>query len=196
MTRFDEVAESLPEDASEVKDGVGEAFAFEPSPNFSEEMRQSLIEEGRRAAQVEFEAAIDRERAEFNERLQAERKAWVSEEGNRLAEQIVGALRDFQTSLDSNLERILEPFVIESVRRKILSDVIAQLRALIADRERPVIQLSGPMDLLEAICAELSSSEVTAAITDIGGIDVKARIGATLVETSMEEWLHQLRSGE
>lgn len=196
LTRFDEKAETPSDDAGQAEDEavcIAETLIDRP---ISEEMRQSILDEGRAVATAEFEALIESERAEFQERLQAERSAWASEEGRRLGEQFNQAINELANGLESNLERILEPFVIQGVRKEMLSSLLAQLRLLLADHERPVIQLSGPMDLLEAVCAELNGADVATIVTEVGGVDVKARLDSTLIETSIEEWITRLRGGE
>jgi hypothetical protein len=196
LTRFDEEVE-IPSDNVRKSEDEGVRIA-EPlqEQSISEEMRQSIYDEGRAAAAAEFQAVIERERAEFSERLQAERSAWANEEGSRLGEQFNKAIDELADSLASNLERILEPFVIQGVRKKMLSGLLAQLRSLLADRERPVIQLSGPMDLLEVVCAELNGADVATVVAEVGGVDVKARLDSTLIETSIEEWIARLRGGD
>jgi hypothetical protein len=198
LTRFDEQPE-LPPEASDL--GLVEQDAeympeFPTEQPISEETRQTLIEEGRAAAKAEFNDILEQERQEFLQRLEAERNSWASEEGNRLSEQFCSAIQDLTTNLESNLEQILEPFVVQSVRRKMLSSLIEQLRSLLADRDHPVIQLSGPMDLLEVVCTELNNADLATVVTEVGGIDVKARLETTLIETSIQEWLQRLQGGD
>jgi hypothetical protein len=198
LTRFDEEPEAALQVAVASQSEDEAVYIAEPPspPPISEEIRQSLVEEGRVAAKAEFDVLIERERAEFETRLQQERDVWASEEGSRLGKQFNQAICDLVTNLETSIEKILEPFVVEGVRKKMLTSLITQLHALLADHERPVIQLSGPMDLLEVICTELNAADVSTIITEVGGIDVKARLDATLIETSIQDWIQHLHDGD
>ncbi len=195
LTRFDEAPEPAFElsDPGSVDQEVVCAAEAEPPALISDELRESLLEEGRAASKAEFEALLEQERAEFEARLRQERNRWAIEEGERLGGQFRHAFEDFVLGFEARIESILEPFVVENVRKKMLSSLIAQLRALLSDHDRTVVQLSGPMDLLEVICAELNMADVETAITEVGGADVKVRLESTLLETSIKEWLQQLR---
>lgn len=198
LTCFDEPPEIARNDfvALEIQEEEQEIQEEAPDNGLSEEMRQALIEEGRAAAAAEYEELIERERADFAERLDDERRRWASEEGERLGEQFHVALGEFSARLEGDLERILEPFVIREVREQMLASLMDRLRILLADREKPVIHLSGPMDLLEAVCSKLNNDDVTTCIDEVGGIDVKARLDSTSIETRLGEWLEQLRDGD
>jgi hypothetical protein len=198
LTRFDEEPEAALQVAVASQSENEAVYIAEPPlpPPISEEIRQSLVEEGRVAAKAEFDVLVERERAEFETRLQQERDVWASEEGSRLGKQFNHAICDLVTNLETSIEKILEPFVVQGVRKKMLTSLITQLHALLADHERPVIQLSGPMDLLEVICTELNAADVSTIITEVGGIDVKARLDATLIETSIQDWIQHLHDGD
>ncbi len=199
LTCFDEAPEIVvPNEfvAPDIHDEADDIPEEAADNGLSEEMRQSLIEEGRAAATAEYEELLERERADFAERLDCERRRWASDEGERLGEQFHIALDAFSSRLEDELERILEPFVIREVREQMLCSLLERLRVLLADREKPVVHLSGPMDLLEAVCSKLSSDDVTTCIDEVGGVDVKVRLDSTSIETRLAEWLEQLRDGE
>lgn len=160
---------------------------------FSEEMREQLFEEGRAAAKAEFDEQIERERVAFAEHLDGERQRWAREEGERLGERFRIAVGELTGQLEDSLQRILEPFVVHEIREQMLASLMDRLRIALADRENPIIHLSGPMDLLEAICSKLNGHDIAISIGDIGGVDVKARVDSTSIETRLEEWIAKLR---
>lgn len=195
LTRFDEepkiaavAAPVLVEEAAFVQED-----APPPAIVLSDEIREQLIEEGRAAAETEYRDQIERERTGFNEHLESERRRWTSEEGERLGETFRAALADLTNGLEANLARLLEPFVVEEIRAQMLADLIARLRTALADRENPIVHLSGPMDLLEVVCSTLAGHEIATSVVEVGGVDVKARVDSTSIETRLREWIAQLR---
>lgn len=200
LTRFDEDQPKVVEPDFVIPEAPEESIVVpeeSPPPDvLSEEVRLQLIEEGRVAAAAEYAEQIEHERAGFAEHLENERRRWASEEGERLGEQFRVALDEFTAHLEDSLGRILEPFVVREVREQMLASLLERLRLLLTDREKPVIHLSGPMDLLEAVCSKLNADDLTTCIDEVGGIDVKVRLDSTSIETRLDEWLAQLRDGE
>lgn len=198
LARFDEGREELFDD-SNVSRSEGDADVTQDTgahDPVSEEARQNLLEETRAALKYEYDAIIESERAGFLERLKAERSLWAEEEGSRLGAQFCKAIEDLTTRLEADVEKILDPFVVQEVREHVLSSFIEQVRALLADRKNPVIQLSGPKDLLEVVCAKLDSADVATNVMETHGIDVRARLDSTVIETCLQEWINHLRSGD
>ncbi|MBY6242150.1 hypothetical protein [Methylosinus sp. Sm6] len=165
----------------------------EPRIELADELRAELVEEGRAAAKEEYEALIARERAASLLRLETERRRWAREEGERLGEQFRSALDGFVTQVGEDVGRVLEPFVTGEVRDRMLDALVDRLRVIIADRDHPVVRLGGPTDLLDALCEKLSSEGVATRIEDVGGVDLRARIEATTIETTLGEWMRELR---
>jgi len=167
-----------------------------PRPALTDELREQLLEEGRASAQAECIETIERERAAFAQKLEEERRHWAREEGERLGRDFRDALERFSAHIGDEVERILEPFVVREVRERMLVGLVDTLRILLADHENPVVHLSGPVDLLDALCAKLNSEDVATKIDDVGGVDVRARLDTTTIETRLGEWMAQLREGD
>ncbi|CAN2533794.1 hypothetical+protein [Methylocapsa aurea] len=207
LPRFDEAPKiAAPEPSPPAIDFVEaeaepevEAPEAEPEdmpPILTDEMRAQLLDEGRAAATAECDEKIERERAAFTQRLEEERRRWAREESERLGREFRDALGRFSARIGDDVERILEPFVVREIREKMLVGLIETLRVLIADRENPVVHLSGPVDLLEAICTKLHGEDIATKIDDVGGVDVRARLDATTIETRLGDWMAQLREGD
>jgi hypothetical protein len=200
LTRFDEPRpiaplEPSPEPALE-PEAAEEIVLEERGPELTDELRAELVEEGRVAAMTEHEEALARERAGFVLRLENERRRWAHEEGERLGEEFHHALDEFASRVSEDVERILEPFVTGEVRSQMLASLMERLRTLIADRDNPVVHLSGPTDLLDAVCEKLNGEGVATRLEDVGGVDVRARLDSTTIETRLEEWIGELRDGD
>lgn len=200
LTRFDEPRpiaplEPSPEPVFE-PEAAEEIILEERGPELTDELRAELVEEGRAAAMAEHEEALARERAGFVLRLENERRRWAREEGERLGEEFRHALDAFAARVGEDVERILEPFVTGEVRSRMLASLIERLRTLIADRDNPVVHLSGPTDLLDPLCEKLNGEGVATRIEDVGGVDVRARFDSTTIETRLEEWIGELRDGD
>ncbi|WP_036289442.1 hypothetical protein [Methylosinus sp. PW1] len=165
-------------------------------PVLTDELREQLLEEGRAAAKAECDEMIARERAVAAQRLEEERRRWSREEGERLGREFRDSLGRYSARIGEDVEHILEPFVVREIREKMLVALMDTLRVLIADRENPVIHLSGPVDLLEAVCAKLNGEDIATKIEDVGGVDVRARLDASTIETRLGEWMAQLREGD
>lgn len=205
LPRFDEEPKSLaPQPVVPALDLVmpeAELDIVEPEPEdprqiLTDELREQLLEEGRASAKAACEAALERQRAEFAEKLAEERRGWAQEEGERLGRDFRDALGRFSARIGEDVERILEPFVARGIRERMLAALVDTLRLLLADRENPMIHLSGPLDLLEAICAKLNGENIATKIDDVGGVDVRVRLDATTIETRLGEWMAQLREGD
>jgi hypothetical protein len=143
--------------------------------------------------QAVFDAALEKEKAEMNDRIAAERRKWSVEEGGRIGARFHQALEIGVASMRGDLEKILEPFVTREILERLLKDFMTRLRARLADDDNPTLQLTGPGDLLEIISEKLRSEKVSTQLIESDAIDVTARIGATIIETRMEDWINRIR---
>jgi len=173
--------------------GAEAGEAEEPPAATAEDIEAELRERIEAELKAQFDAALEKEKADIADRIAAERRKWTMEEGARIGSLFHQALEVGVASIRSDLEHILEPFVTREILERLLKDFMMRLRARLADEDAPTLQLSGPPDLLEAISDKLKSEKITTSIVKNDGIDVSARIGSTLVETRMEEWLNRLR---
>jgi hypothetical protein len=199
LTRFEDARdifslEQEPADAnSDFVPALGDATPASPVDETSE---NPVLEEMQRALRSEYDARLEEERAAFAAHLIAERRQWAAEEGNRLGEQFNLALDRGIEGVRSSIENILEPFVARGILESLLADFMATLRTVLADRDSPPIQLSGPRDLLDILRARLARENVTVSYAEIDRIDVEAKIGSTVIETCMGEWIRKLRNGD
>lgn len=199
LTRFDEspaivepqlpLVAIVPSQTEEQEEPIHEPL----NEHLDEELRQQLRDEGGATVRAELGEMLERERAAFVLRLESERRRWAREEGERLGEAFVSALNEFSISVAEQIERILEPFVIREVREQMLHTLIDTLRALTKNHEHPIVHLSGPPDILEAIRAKLNDQNVSTKIEETSGADILARFDSTTIETRLAEWIDCLR---
>lgn len=197
LMRFDDARDSSPSDRESSEPGgdlvsVSREMTTEAQ---SEEWRERILEEIRAAAKIEYDALLEQQCAAFAARSIADRALWASDEGSRLGEQFHLALDRCMEGVQASIASILEPFVAHEILQSLLADFTTTLQTILADRQQPPIRLSGSRDLLEIIRSRLALENVTVSVADAAGIDVEAKIGSTLVETCMGEWMSRLRNG-
>ena len=69
------------------------------------------IDDGRAAAESEFEIKLEEQRAEFAAQLAAERQEWVAATGEELANRLLAAVQEFESRVAETTARILKPFL-------------------------------------------------------------------------------------
>lgn len=148
--------------------------------------------EGRAEAQAELEHALAEERARSDERLAAERQAWVRDEANRLASQLASAIEALEGRLVERVARILTPFLIETLRSQMLAELRLALSTLLTDRQERIIRISGPEDLLSALSGELDKYQAAIEFVPGEGPDVSVVAGDTVIETQLAAWSQRL----
>jgi hypothetical protein len=158
------------------------------------EDESTLREEMRSALQADFDAAIEQERAASAERLRVERDRWTNDEAVKLSEQVARAIEAGLGGLRSDIARILTPFVSEQISRRVLDDLIAAVRAGLADVANPAIEISGASDLLERMRIALVEKELATTMRETDEIDARVTLGSTVIETRLSEWMSQLRA--
>jgi hypothetical protein len=184
--------------------------AFEPLRDVGDEgdvregeaEKAALEEQGRiydaayAAAKEAFDELLENERRRFEEQMSDERNRWINEEGGKLSEGFGRSINESIEALRCALENILEPFVARSILEALIDDFVKTIREVLNDKDNPAVQFSGPRDLLEIICARLSNDAIATTIVDDAGIEVRAKIGPTVIETRVTEWLRQIRGEE
>lgn len=180
----------------------------QPQPQQQAEEARRIIEEayergkkdGRAAAEAQFEERLAEEKARLAVQLGLDRYRWTAEQGKVMADRIATTVRELEDGISETLARILLPFLEGAVREKALAAFAAQLSALIADGSRPILQISGPADLLDVLKERLAA--VPAAIEYVpaeapGGdparaVEVRVMAGQTVIETQMRAWAERL----
>lgn len=154
-----------------------------------ESARESGRVVGFEAAQAEFEATLDRERKSFEERLAAGRQEWTRKEGERLSETLAAALRTMEESIAESVARVLRPFIVDSLRRQMLDQLVDHIATMIGNNEKILIKIAGPTDLLDSLRERLASIPVAIDYEPRDSVDVSVVSEQTAIETQLQAWI-------
>jgi hypothetical protein len=149
--------------------------------------------EGRRAgeaaalARFEVELADERRRSEAE--LAAARSRWAAEEGARFVEE----LRALEARLAEGVAEVLAPLLPELARARIVDDLAATMKTLLKPGGVSALQVSGPVDLLDALREKLGDTGSAIEYWPAGGPDIRVTADHTLIETGFGAWLDRLR---
>jgi hypothetical protein len=159
-----------------------------------EAARESARAEGFEAAQAEFAAEFERQRRNHLEALAVARQTWVEEEGEAVRAAVAGALAEIEMRLAQGVGKVLTPFVIDTLRNQMLTELVETIAALVGANQAILIKISGPPDLLEILRGKLKEVHAAIAYEATGGIEVSVRAEQTLIETQLSEWITRIRS--
>jgi len=146
------------------------------------------ILEARAEAQVEIDAAITKQAAEFDKKLATERQRWAAEQGERLAEMIALRLGEIEQGVAGCVSRILQPFLVERIRAKAVEELSRSLGAMLSKGEFAKITISGPQDLLSAIEARVAANHPGLSFEAAEGVELTVVADDTILETRMGSW--------
>lgn len=154
-----------------------------------EAAREAGRAEGAEAANAQAAAEIERVRLEFEELLAAERQKWLHEEGDELKDRLATALRLIEDNLAECVARVLRPFIVESLRRQMISELVEHIGSIIASHETTVIKIAGPGDLLAIMQEKLAGVPAALTYEESGDVDVRVMAGQTTIETRLKAWI-------
>ena len=154
--------------------------------------RQQGLVEGAEAARAECAAAYaaDSARAQkrFDAELAAARETWAREEGARLREQIAASMLAIEMSLADSVGRVLRPFILATLRRRMIDKLVESVRTIVSSAETVAIEISGPADLNEILRAELRGTPAALNFLTQESVDVRVVAGQTSIETRLKAW--------
>ena len=148
---------------------------------------------GKAAVLAEIETRLEAERVYYAQQLELERFTWANREAEKLAGQVAEGLAALKTEIVDVTARILKPFLAESVHRRAVDDLLEALEILIGKNQGITLEIFGPEDLLQLIREKLSDRNVAALFSPAEGVDIRVVAGQTILETSLEAWMAQLR---
>jgi len=178
-----------------------------PSPMQEAEANQALAEEhalqleaaresgrleGYEAARAEFAEELERERQSHQEELAAARQEWLCEEGERLRADASTALAEIEARLAQSLGNVLMPFVIDTLRRQMIAELVETISTLIGNNEAISIKIGGPADMLEILRVKLADVQANFTYEVGEGVDVSVRAEQTMIETQLSAWIARI----
>ena len=150
------------------------------------------VDDGRAAAEAEFEARLEEQRTEFDARLAAERQEWATSIGEELANRLLAAVAEFEGRVAETTARILKPFVAAEFHRQAIAELRASLDALLATDSGVSLDISGPEDVLEILRQHLSGKMAAVTYTTGDDCDVRIAAGQATLETRLKDWMAKL----
>lgn len=162
-----------------------------------EEACARLRSELRAEADDRIGRALDRQAASFAIELDEARRVWVEDEAATLAKALTTAIGEVKARIADAAATALRPFLAEQVREAAIRDLVGQLSRILADPDHPALTVSGPTDLLARVSAALGAEAAAVAFVPADGADIRASVGATLIETRIQAWIDRLnRTGD
>jgi hypothetical protein len=151
------------------------------------------LETLRRDYDTRLSAALEARDRLHQDALDQARQEWASQSAEDLATRIEAGINGAFERLRVDVARVLAPFVSREVYETAVCDLVETLRRNMADLDRPAIRLEGPKDILARIGGALGEKQLGEVTMIEGeGIDVTLDLGATRLETCIEDWMKRL----
>ena len=150
------------------------------------------IDDGRAAAESEFDVKLEEQKAEFAAQLAAERQEWATATGEELANRLVVAVQEFEGRVAETTARILKPFLAAGLHRQAIEELQSSLDMLLANDSGVSLSISGPADVLEAVRAQLAGKAAAVSYTPNDNCDVRIVAGPAVLETRLRGWMAKL----
>jgi len=148
--------------------------------------------EGLDTARAEYQAKLKEAEAAFEGRLGAERLAWASEQGARLAEQVDGAFDALNSDIGDAVASILSPFIETALRARMVEELLRTLEKVLKGGRPQTLKIKGPEDLLQAIRRALGESAAAVEFETTEDVDVRVVADRTVIETQLDAWLQRI----
>lgn len=172
-------------------DAVPQAIA-DPEAVWAERIAEAHargVDEGRQAAEAEALADLEEQRASQEQALAAARQSWCEGEGPLLAKMIETAIGEMKERIAESVERILRPFIAQSVRDQAIAQLSSVIAELVASTPGVALEISGSEDLLDCVRASLPASVANVSYVTTGTAEVHIKAGASIIETRIADWL-------
>jgi hypothetical protein len=156
--------------------------------------RDMGVSEGHAAARAGYEAQLLQEKLAFDAHLAAERDRWTREESERISQDIKAIFVEVESNIAEYVERILAPFVVDALRRR-MTDLLAEnVGVLLGGSEHLIIEIHGPEDLLAMLREKLAAFSSAIDYLPDDSIDVRIIADQTKIESRIGAWLERIKS--
>ena len=143
-------------------------------------------------AEAVLAAALEDRSVKFDEQLATSRREWTEVQAERLIAQVVSASEVLEAKIAAAAARALRPFILESVREQAIADMRNALTKMLANSADPVIQVSGPQDLLDALRDVMSDTALSLSLQPDTTCELRVTADDTVLETQLQEWVSRL----
>ena len=140
------------------------------------------------------DAKLAEERIHGAVRLGEERAKWSDQQAVVMVNGFAAACRELETSVARSVANILQPFLVDAVRDKAVAALVQQIAALTFNPPVPVFQITGPVDLLDLVKAQLDATGRTGIEYQVAeAAEVRVVVDQTVIETQISAWTGRLR---
>ena len=146
------------------------------------------------AAEIErrVAAAREEERQVAEERLLQARQSWTNDIAVVLAGQIDQAINAAFDVIREDVARTLTPFVSREIFGDAFDQALACIKKGLGGAAEPVIEIFAPVDLIEKLKHALADRNIAIIAHESDQTEMRIQMGATVIETALEEWLSHL----
>jgi hypothetical protein len=171
---------------------VATTVVHDETPRMIEEARTRGVEEGRAAVLAEMHAKLDEMQRFYEQQRDLERCTWAAREAAQFAAQLAEGLDAIEAAIAESTANILKPFLKGEIHRQAITSLCAALDVIVKQDQALAIEVSGPEDILQLLRERLSSTNATAVFTPDDTVEVRVRVGQTILETQLAAWMAKL----
>jgi hypothetical protein len=152
------------------------------------EAHASGVESGKAAAMAALEPKLEEQRAQLARQLASERKAWATQQGEKLGMQLEAGLRALEAEIADAAARVLAPLLEAQLCERAVADLLAELEVLLRKDPGLSLSITGPEDLLQVLRSRLADKACTVTYVASEACDVRISADQTLLETRLAAW--------
>ena len=108
--------------------------------------------------------------------------------GSNVCTAHAAALSQLQSEIADGVARILKPFLVLSLRDQVLDALSETMRTVLKD-DKPLLKVSGPEDLLEALRERMGQDEASISYEAAPAVEVSVVADHTVIETRLKAWI-------
>ncbi|MFN3890890.1 MAG: hypothetical protein ACK4MV_10875 [Beijerinckiaceae bacterium] len=154
--------------------------------------REEAYAQGLKEGLLRAEGALEAERERAAAELAEARRAWVDGDATALQTRLVDGLCALRTDVCNLVAQVLAKFLDEAMERKAIDALAEELRQYLSDDRQPVLRISGPAGLIEALRNKISGAAMSVDLVSNGDAEVAVTDGATRFSTRLEHWRNAL----
>ena len=123
--------------------------------------------------------------------------AWVEEESGKLAEALVGSMKQIHAEIASAVADVLGPVLCEIAHARAMEELAAVVKTITSSKDVLEIEVKAPADLLEAVKNVINGEQANVSFHEQATGEVEVRLDASQVRTKLGQWrqLHFRGSG-
>ena len=151
-------------------------------------------QEGLAAGRAETEAALIQQHRELEDQLKIERVAFQAQEYAKLADQVSEAMVEVEGRIAEAVSHILRPYLAQEQSKRVIQALSSNLGRILSSESVPVLKISGPEQVLNALRDRLSKHAVQVEYSLEDGVDVTVEAQQTIIRSQLKAWLDLIDS--